>query len=76
MVAAQFVCAGERLRERDVGRECGVDFDGGGTGGREDLCGCYGQGEDVGDVGFGGLAHVCPLFGGVAWTYHHPLCGL
>jgi len=36
------VCAGEGLREGYVGGERRVDFDGGGAGGGEDLCGCYG----------------------------------
>lgn len=56
MVAAQLVCAGKGLYERDLWRGCRVDFYGGGARGREDLGGCYGEGEDVRDVGFGGLA--------------------
>ncbi len=54
MVAAQLVCSGEGLRERLVWGGRGVDFYAGRAGGGKDLGGCYGEGEDVGDVGWGG----------------------
>lgn len=55
MVAAELVGAAECLRERDIGGNGRVHFNGRGPRGGEDLCRCYGERKDVGDVGFGRL---------------------
>jgi hypothetical protein len=68
VVTAKLVCTRKGLRQRYVGRGCGMYFDGRGARCREYLSRCYGEGEDVGDVSFEMLA----------WTekrgslnYHH-----
>ena len=58
------MCACEGLRERDVGRGSGVYFDRRGAGCGENLGGCYGEREDIGDVSSMMLA--CGLGGGAA----------
>jgi hypothetical protein len=40
-----------------------VDLDGRGAGGGENLSRRYGEGEDVGDVGFGVLVRTCRVEG-------------
>lgn len=56
MVAAELVCAGECLREGDVGGRGGVYFDGRGARCGQNLVRCHGEREDVGDVSFEMLA--------------------
>lgn len=58
MVAAELVGAGEGLGEGVAWRSGGVDLEGGRAGHGEDLGGCYGKREDIGDVGCWGLAWV------------------
>lgn len=52
MVAAQLVCTGKCLDEGYVLGGGGVDFEGGGAGGGDDLGFCYSEGEDVSDVSY------------------------
>jgi hypothetical protein len=67
VVAAEFVCAGDGLRERDIGGGCRVYFYGGGARCREDLSRRYSQGEDVGDVGWWDVSFGSD--GGVDWRF-------